>query len=45
MATLDRRVDETGGQRRRRRRRTEKTIIEEGNRMPELPATTQTNPA
>jgi O-antigen ligase len=45
MATLDRRVDESGGQRRRRRRRTGKTIIEEGTRLPEIPATTQTNPA
>jgi O-antigen ligase len=43
MATLDRRVDESGGSRRRRRRRTGKTIIEEGNLMPEIPATTQTN--
>jgi len=45
MATLDRRVDESGGQGRRRRRRTGKTIIEEGNLMPQIPATTQTNPA
>src|SRR6185436_3900509 len=45
MATLDRRVDESGGQGRRRRRRTSKTIIEEGNLMPQIPATTQTNPA
>lgn len=42
MATLDRRVDESGGQ--RRRRRTSKTMIEEGTHVPELPAIAQSNP-
>jgi O-antigen ligase len=45
MATLDRRVDETGGQGKRRKRRTSKTIIEEGTPMPEIPAIAQSNPA
>ena len=45
MATLDRRVDESGGQGRRRKRRTSKTIIEEGTPMPEIPAMAESNPA
>src|SRR6185503_14284447 len=45
MATLDRRVDETGGPRRRRRRRRSSTTELPSAAAPGIPATAESNPA